>query len=161
MLRRWEVVKWFGGAASQMSHRDDAVQRIRQWAGDLAAEPSYGGWAVVERASGIPAGTVLMKPLPGGDGEIEIGWHLHPDAWGRGLASEAAAGLLASGFARGLSEIWAVTHLDNDRSMAVCRRIGMRHLGVTHRWYQEPSQMFWAGARGGQRPSIVPDEPIS
>jgi hypothetical protein len=42
--------------------------------------------------------------------------------------------------------------------LAVCRRIGMRHLGITSRWYHEPSQMFWVGARDGQRPSLAPDE---
>jgi hypothetical protein len=35
----------------------------------------------------------------------------------------------------------------------------MHLLGVTHRWYHEPSFMFWAGARAGQRPSLAPDEP--
>jgi RimJ/RimL family protein N-acetyltransferase len=51
-----------------------------------------------------------------------------------------------------------VTHLDNDRSIAVCRKIGMRLLGITHRWYPGPSLMFWTGARGRQEPSLAPDE---
>jgi RimJ/RimL family protein N-acetyltransferase len=123
--------------------------------------PALRRLAAVEKASGIPAGTVLFKPLPDGDGEIEIGWHFHPDSWGRGLASEASGALLARGFAGGLSEVWAVTHLDNHASMAVCRRIGMRLLGVTHRWYHVPSRMFWVGARAGQQPSLAPDEPAS
>ena len=101
------------------------------------------------------------KPLPGGEGEVEIGWHFHPDSWGKGLASESAAALLARGFAQGLHEIWAVTDLDNHRSAAVCHRIGMRLLGVTRRWYQDPSLMFWAGAHKRQRPSLGPDQPAS
>ena len=120
----------------------------------------FGSWAVVELSTGVPAGTVLLKPLPNGDGEIEIGWQLHPDSWGRGLASEAAAALLERAFEGGLDEVWAVTMLDNDRSARVCLRIGMRLLGVTHRWYPEPSLMFWVGAQPHQKPSIAPDEPI-
>ncbi len=158
MLRRMEVVRWFGGGIP-MTHRDQALARIEAWAQALAAEPRYGSWAIVERSSGIPAGTVLFKPLPNGDGEIEIGWHLHPDRWRQGLASEAAAAMLVRGFADGLDEVWAVTHLDNHPSMAVCRRIGMHYLGLTNRWYDEPSQMFWVGPRDGQRPSLAPDEP--
>jgi RimJ/RimL family protein N-acetyltransferase len=160
MLRRTEVVRWFGPAAKPMKDRGEALAHIERYGAALAADPRFGHWAAVERSSNTPAGTVVLKPLPDGDGEVEIGWHFHPDSWGRGLASEAAAALLARGFADGLEEVWAVTHLNNHRSIAVCRRIGMRLLGVTRRWYHEPSLMFWAGARDGQEPSLAADETI-
>jgi RimJ/RimL family protein N-acetyltransferase len=103
---------------------------------DLLRRMEVAKWlgATPEKASGIPAGTVLLKPPPDGDGEVEIGWHFHADSWGKGLASEAAGALLARAFDDGLKEVWAVTHLDNHASMAVCRRIGMHLLGVTRRW---------------------------
>ena len=107
----------------------------------------------------IPAGTVLLKPLPDGAGEIEIGWHFHPDSWGRGLVTEAARALLARGFALGLAEIWAVTDPQNQQSVRVCEKLGMRLLGATHRWYHELSLMFWIGAHEGQQPTISPDGP--
>jgi RimJ/RimL family protein N-acetyltransferase len=157
MHRRIEVAKWIGGRP--MADPREADELIARHATRLAADPQFGAWAVVERCSAVPAGTVLLKPLPDGDGEIEIGWHFHPDSWGRGLAAEAATALLARGFALGLPEIWAVTHLDNHRSAGVCRKLGMRLLGVTHRWYHEPSLMFWVGADAGQRPSLAPDQP--
>lgn len=157
LMRRMEVAKWIGGRP--MTHPGQASARIELWGEMLAADPRFGAWAAVARSSGVPAGTVLLKPLPDGGGEIEIGWHFHPDSWGQGLASEAAGALLARGFAEGLDEVWAVTHLDNHPSIAVCRRIGLQLLGVTHRWYHEPSLMFWAGARDALEPSIAPDEP--
>lgn len=160
VLRRAEVVRWLS-PSSLMTDPRQAAERIERWTAELAADPRFGRWAAVERATGIPAGTVMLKPLPDGDGEVEIGWHFHPDSWGRGFATEAAAALLARGFEHGLDEIWAVTTLDNDRSAAVCRRIGMRLLGVTNRWYHEPTLMFWAGATGDQQPSISPDEPVA
>jgi RimJ/RimL family protein N-acetyltransferase len=55
--------------------------------------------------------------------------------------------------------VWAVTDVDNQRSVAVCRRIGMSLLGITHRWYHEPSLMFWIGSRPGQQPSLRPNQP--
>ena len=76
------------------------------------------------------------------DGEVEIGWHLHPDSWGHGYATEAARAVLAHGFAAGLPEILAVTHLGNEPSQAVCRRIGMRHQGTVEKWYDVPSELF-------------------
>jgi RimJ/RimL family protein N-acetyltransferase len=141
-----------------MRDRQEAVESLERYTADLAADSRFGAWAVVERGRDVPAGSVLLKPLPNGEGEIEIGWHLHPDSWGRGIATEAAAAVLAHGFASGLEEIWAVTYLDNDRSIGVCRKIGMRLLGITHRWYPNPSLMFWAGARETQEPSLEPDE---
>jgi RimJ/RimL family protein N-acetyltransferase len=157
IYRRIEVVRWLAGIP--MKDRREAVERIERNIAQLASDPRFGSWAVVERSSGVPAGTLLLKPLPDGDGEIEIGWHFHPDRWGMGFASESAAALLERGFADGLEEVWAVTHLDNGRSMAVCTRIGMRLLGITHRWYHVPSRMFWAGARPGREPSLRPEEP--
>jgi RimJ/RimL family protein N-acetyltransferase len=155
--RRMEVARWIGG--QPMVDRAEAVRMIEQVSDRLAEDPRFGSWAVIERSSGVSAGSVLLKPLPDSAAEIEIGWHLHPDSWGRGLATEAAGALLARGFALGLPEIWAVTHLDNRRSARVCEKIGMRLLGVTHRWYREPSLMFWAGTDGHQRPTLEPDEP--
>ncbi|MGW4898736.1 GNAT family N-acetyltransferase [Kitasatospora sp. NPDC004240] len=31
----------------------------------------------------------MLLPLPDGDGEVEVGWHLHPEAWGQGYATVA------------------------------------------------------------------------
>lgn len=154
MHRSTEVARWIGG--SWMAERTEAESFIQRMLDRLATDPRFGSWAVVERATGVPAGSVLLQPLPDGEGEIEIGWHLHPDSWGRGLATEAARGLLARGFALGLEEVWAVTHPDNHRSARVCEKLGMRLLGITERWYHGPSLMFWIGARADQEPTINP-----
>ena len=82
-----------------------------------------------------------------------------PRQLGPRAGDRAARALLARGFALGLSEIWAVTDLDNQRSGRVCEKLGMRLLGVTHRWYPEPTRMYWVGASAGQRPTLDPDEP--
>jgi RimJ/RimL family protein N-acetyltransferase len=159
IYRRPEVVRWIG--AEPMQDRREAVAMIERMLTRLEADPRFGSWAVVARSNGIPVGGVSLKPLPEGEGEIEIAWQLHPDSWGRDFASEAARAVLERGFADGLSEVWAVTYLDNHRSAAVCRRIGMQLLGVTHRWYHRPLRMFWTGSEPGQEPSLRPDQPAS
>lgn len=142
---RVEVMKWLGdGPVVVCTDLDDARARIERFRG--RDDPPLGYWAV-EVTDGGPLhgrviGSVLLVPLPNGNGEIEIGWHLHPDAWGSGYASEAARAVLAHGFAGGLEEIHAVTHLGNEPSQAVCRRIGMEHRGVVERWYADPSEHF-------------------
>jgi RimJ/RimL family protein N-acetyltransferase len=157
IYRRPEVVRWLGG--DPMRDRGEAIAMIERNLTRFDAGSPFGSWAVVDRSSGVPVGSVILKPLPDGQDEVEIGWQLHPDSWGNGFASEAARAVLDHGLADGLPEVWAVTDLDNTRSVAVCRRIGMSLLGITHRWYHEPSLLFWIGSRPGQRPSLGPDLP--
>ena len=145
MLSRIEVVQWLGDGVPVLTRDlDEARTKIERWRG--RNDPPLGHWAC-EVTDGGPLhgrviGTVLLLTLPNSEGEKEIGWHLHPDAWGNGYAPEAARAVLARGFEAGLEEIHAVTHLTNENSMTVCRKIGMNHLGVTDKWYEEPSQHF-------------------
>lgn len=163
VLSRIEVVKWLGDGEPVLTQDlDEARTKIERWRG--REQPPLGHWAVEVADSGPlhgrVIGTVLLLTLPGSEnGEVEIGWHLHPDAWGHGYAPEAARAVLARGFEGGLPEIHAVTHLTNERSMKVCAAIGMEHLGITHRWYEEPSQHYrltreqWARSAGRALPS--------
>ena len=92
-------------------------------------------WAVQLRDTGVVAGSVLLLPMPEPTdgapsmGEVEIGWHLHPDSWGNGYATEAAKAVLEYGFELGLPEILAIAKPDNAPSIAVMRHIGMRRSG--------------------------------
>jgi RimJ/RimL family protein N-acetyltransferase len=76
------------------------------------------------------------------DGLIEVAWHLHPDHQGRGLATEAAAAVLAAATAAGIEQVLALTDLDNVRSQAVAARLGMRDEGVTDRWFGLTMRQF-------------------
>ncbi|HEY4344390.1 MAG TPA: GNAT family N-acetyltransferase [Parvibaculum sp.] len=61
----------------------------------------------------------------------EIGYTLHPDFWGYGLAVEAARALLDAGFNElGLQRIVAVCDQRNKASARVMERLGMRREGV-------------------------------
>jgi RimJ/RimL family protein N-acetyltransferase len=142
VLRRPEVAKWLGVEPQVMVDRSEAVERIAAWAAYAEAHPGFGRWAVEVTETGVPAGTVLLGPMPNGDDEVEIGWHLHPDSWGRGLASEAATAVLAKAFADGVDGVYAVTHPRNEASHRVCERIGMANLGETTRWYGVPGIVF-------------------
>jgi RimJ/RimL family protein N-acetyltransferase len=147
IYRRWEVSRWLGAEPRVMTDRGAAAKVIERW-NERNQDPTYGIWAIEERTSGTVAGTVLLVPLPepsdgtAGKGEVEVGWHLHPDAWGRGLATEAARGAIAHGFKAGLSQIYAVVRPDNAASLAVCRRLGMRPIGRTSRWYGADLEAF-------------------
>lgn len=140
---RLEVVKWLGdGEPVLMKDLDEAHARIDRYAAD-GARPPFGFSAVERLADGLVLGTVLLVELPNAaDGEVEIGWHLHPDAWGGGYATEAARALLGLGFEAGLPEIFAVSHVDNYPSQAVMRRLGMEDRGIVERWYEGESACY-------------------
>ena len=134
VLGREEVTRWLGP-----SHRrplvtpQEAVARIATYAERTLATP-LGVWAVVPHDE-PPVGTVLLVDVEGSPGDVEVGWYLHPDAQGRGLATEAAAAVLRHGFDNGLPEVLAVTHDDNTASQAVCARLGMTALTPRERWW--------------------------
>jgi RimJ/RimL family protein N-acetyltransferase len=157
--RREEVVKWLGNATPLASLQETAERLGRAQAFYDAHEGRYGVWAVQVRDTGIVAGSVLLVPMPEpsdgsqGAGEIEIGWHLHPDSWGRGYATEAAKAVLEHGFGLGLEEISAIAKPDNSPSIAVMRRIGMRHCGRTSRWYGIEAELY--RARRGNLPDAL------
>ena len=66
----------------------------------------------------------------------------HPQGGPRGYATEAAASVLYDAFRQGLAKVLAVTDPDNRGSQAVCRRLGMTHLGRTTRYYGAMSELF-------------------
>jgi RimJ/RimL family protein N-acetyltransferase len=139
---RWEVARWLGAAPTTMTDRSEADRRIERWRTLNAEDSLEGRWAVERRTDGVVAGTVILVRLPDGDGELEVGWHLHPDSWGQGLASEAARAVLGHAFGRGVEEVLAVVRPDNTASLAVCRRIGMEPLGRTDRYYGSELELF-------------------
>ncbi|MDL9980247.1 GNAT family N-acetyltransferase [Microbacterium sp. ASV49] len=149
MYSRWEVQRYIGRVPRVMASRDEAVERVERYAAFAEPDPD-GIWLIADRTTGERFGTALLKGLPASgpseplepSGETEIGWHLHPDAWGRGIASEAASRVLEYAFGAGLDHVLAVTNPDNTASQAVARRIGMRDQGLTDAYYNATCALF-------------------
>ena len=71
---------------------------------------------------GLSVPLFLPEILPA----VEVGWRLHPAAWGKGYASEAARVALREGFETlGLEKICSIPQSINPASYRVCERIGM------------------------------------
>ncbi len=61
----------------------------------------------------------------------EVGYVLHPDVWGKGLATEAAQEILALGFKRHhMHRIFATCEPGNHASQRVLKKIGMTYEGT-------------------------------
>jgi RimJ/RimL family protein N-acetyltransferase len=136
LYSREEIIRWVGGTPSV-----PPVELVSRWAEVHALDERYGCWAI-ECADASVAGTVLFKPLPNGVGEVEVGWHLHPDSWGHGYATEAARAVIDRGFGAGVPEVYAVVRPGNQASMAVCARLGMQLIGRFRRWYPVELETF-------------------
>ncbi|THH40650.1 GNAT family N-acetyltransferase [Neolewinella litorea] len=62
---------------------------------------------------------------------VDIGWMLHPDVWGQGLAAEGARACLEHAFgALGLDAVRAVTVHRNMPSIRVMHQLGMAYEGA-------------------------------
>jgi RimJ/RimL family protein N-acetyltransferase len=135
---RPEVTRWLGGPPTV-----PPAELVARWAAVTEVDARHGCWAIQPVGGDAPpAGTLLLKPLPNGVGEVEVGWHLHPDSWGRGYATEAAAAVIDRAFRVGVPEVYAVVRPGNEPSLAVCRRLGMRPLGRMTRWYDVELEAF-------------------
>ena len=159
---RDEVTRWLGPQPRQpvpsLAHMrqvlDRRIARSRE-------QPDYGLWPLELRATGRVVGAVLLAPLPPDGTAVEIGWHLNPDYWGAGYATEAGRGAIALAFGLDrvgpdqigpglasrparpvLDSVLALTDPDNIRSRDVCKRLGMRHLGQTSRYYGLALDLF-------------------
>ena len=88
-------------------------------------------WIVERRSDRAMLGFCGLKTLgigPAAD-DIEIGWRLREDAWGKGYAREAAEASLAWGWANlDVDRIVAITVPANVRSWGLMERLGMRRL---------------------------------
>ena len=87
----------------------------------------FGLFAAYEKSSGSFIGWFQLRPEREGPlDEVELGYRLRRDAWGKGYATEAARALLDKGFSRlGLRVVWGETMAVNLASQKVMEHVGM------------------------------------
>jgi RimJ/RimL family protein N-acetyltransferase len=148
MYRRREVIQYLGKGRQPMESRDVALERISRARARNPEQPPFGFWAVQVRDSGLVVGTSALVPLLDNPGEHEVAWHLHPDSWGNGYATESARGAFALGHAHGVDEILALTYPENTASQAVCHRLGLELLGEEAERYFGIPMLVWLSRTG-------------
>ena len=83
--------------------------------------------AMLWKPTGEMIGSAGLQPLDGTD-EIEIGYSMMKDFWGRGIGTEAARAWLGYGFGdMGLERIVAVAHTENWASRHIMEKLGMQY----------------------------------
>src|SRR2546421_7845185 len=117
-----EVMRFIpGGALRGLEAVNETLARHAQ----EQESRGFSSWAVVERDGGLvigDAGFGLFRPT----GDVELGYTLRRDRWGRGYATEAARACLAAGLAHlDVTRIVAVVDEENVGSARVARPVGM------------------------------------
>lgn len=130
-----------------MASPEAARESIDRWAARTAEDPFDQRWAIEVRDSRLVAGSVLLARLTrkegGYVGEHEIGWHLAPDSWGHGYATEAALAVLDWAFAAGLDAAWCGMYPHNEASQRVAEKVGLPFVGVQpDPWYEGDSRLY-------------------
>lgn len=105
--------------------RAKIAQRVRQTRIDADGEGIV--LAALEAATGRYVGEFMLRLTNAESRQGEVGWSLHPDAHGRGFATEGAREMLRVGFEElGLHRITAGADPRNTASLRVMDRLGMR-----------------------------------
>lgn len=99
---------------------------VLAWTRERLFDPAWRGWLMHYIViDGTLAGTCGYTGPPG-DGQVEIGYSVVPSFQRRGIASEAARGLVDEAWRRGAVRVFAQTlpPPDGDASIAVLHRLG-------------------------------------
>ena len=138
-----EVMRYLGrnGAGATIASIKEMRERLGKAIDKYSAtDDGFIYAAIVLKHSREPIGTALLKPLELASGEsadeIEIGWHLARDFWGKGLGTECAFGVMRYGFDRlAVEELHAIAYPENKSSLRIMQKIGMTYQGSTDRFY--------------------------
>ena len=139
------VTKYAGGPeAEEVIHRE-MPKWIRR-----GGNGGIGIWIISDRKTNTRLGSVALLPIPVEkddtdfdlvvpgvmpEGDIEVGYFLVPDAWGKGYATEACKRILRFGFEETpLEEIVATFDVGNTVSRKVLLKCGFKDHG-TRRCY--------------------------
>jgi RimJ/RimL family protein N-acetyltransferase len=144
----WSIRAWHVEDVSALALAADD-ERILGWMSDIWPSPyteddarwwiatgqhqNCTAWAIC--LHDVPRGGVGIHPLQGFlRCNVEVGWWLHPDHWGQGVASQAAAHVLAQALALPeVTRVFATIHAGNTRSVRVAEKLGMRQESVQPR----------------------------
>ena len=144
----YDVIRWLSNPPwvpmETLAQAEEWIDRTHE---RHAVDPHQRTLAIEVAEIGTVVGAVnvtRLHRLDGGFvGEYETGWHLHPDAAGRGYATEAARAMIASAFDGGLDELTIGMWPDNEPSAALARRLGAEELGVDDDpWYGGQTLLF-------------------
>ncbi len=132
-----------------------SIQQVRQMIRDYPdyRQHGHGRWAVVYKPDDRVIGFNGLKYLDDLE-EVDLGYRLRSDYWGRGIATESSLAIVRYGFETlGLRRIVGLVFPRNLASVRVLEKVGMRYDGLieyfgerVQRWVVESAAEIQGGA---------------
>jgi ribosomal-protein-alanine N-acetyltransferase len=143
-----DMNRYLGGTRTQ--NPEALAKRIRFYMSCYESH-GFGMCPMFWKKTGEMIGAAGIQPLED-TGEIEVGYSVIKEFWGRGIATEAARGWMEFGFNKfGLERIVAVAVIENTASQQVMKKLGMTyektetHYGERCAFYAVSKNEFFKG----------------
>lgn len=120
------TMRWVRGGRPETREETEALLA------NYLAEQEKRGWTKwrVEDPNGALVGRAGFGPHDDGRAR-ELGYTIRRDMWGRGLATEVAAGLVRWHRSHDDAELWAYAAVENVASCRVLEKVGFHYVGRT------------------------------
>jgi ribosomal-protein-alanine N-acetyltransferase len=128
-----EVMKYIrDGSPWSRAFTEEQLQRMI----DEERRLGFGNWALIHTVSGTFLGECGLSEWDiEGTREIEVGYLLSPEAWGKGYATEAVRAVRDYSFTTlKLPRLIALIHPENEGSARVARKAGFTYEGDVPFW---------------------------
>jgi RimJ/RimL family protein N-acetyltransferase len=114
------VAEWLGGVPREWSWLATTLEHWEQH--------GFGDWIFSEREGGAVVGRCGLRwVVVDGADEVEVGYMVDPERWGRGYATEMTLAVLEAGFALGLDDVVAFALPHNTASLRVMEKSGLTY----------------------------------
>ncbi|MEH6347133.1 MAG: GNAT family protein [Bermanella sp.] len=121
-------------------HESQAAEQVRKWMASYPTPYPEKGlkgfrWAIaLQNSPDTLIGTCGIHRVDNHNKSFDIGYELHPDHWGKGLATQAISALIEHCFSQHfpfkVNRITAMTDVISPRSISVLNKLGFQQEGV-------------------------------
>lgn len=110
-------------------NKDQSREYLKKRIIDHYSKYGYGLYAVIQKADNHLIGLIgLISQNIDGENKTELGYRLHPQYWGKGLAKEACLAVCKYAFSElGMDELISIIDPKNTPSLELAKRIEMYH----------------------------------
>lgn len=114
-------MSYLGGVRDADATRAYLDRNLAHW-----EEHNFGLWMLRDRADGRMCGRGMLRTIElDGQKDVEVGYSLYPEYWGRGWGTEIASTCLERGQNElGLTTMIAITQMDNTGSRRLLEKVG-------------------------------------
>ncbi|WP_429384123.1 GNAT family N-acetyltransferase [Mucilaginibacter sp. UYCu711] len=109
--------------------REERVTIFNNALNQYSETKTKGIWGIFSKADDSFMGSCLLRQFAGDADVIELGYSLNHEHWGKGIGSEMVTAMVSYGFMdKCVSEIVAVTELENTGSQRVLEKAGLKRV---------------------------------